>query len=343
MGDKKTIAAIDIGSNAIRMVIAEVVRNGQGTSKIVPIKKYRMPIRLGADVFDSGKISGKNLKASVRAFAKFCQVAKKHKVERTKAVGTSALREAKNQRSYVELIRRKTGVQIEVIDGMLEAQLIYQAVRREVNLEKSRSLLIDIGGGSVELTISDQGKIEASQSFPFGTVRTLGVLKRRRLDEDQLNLVIGDFIRPLSQFILAQKSARRIEFAVGTGGNLETLGRLKPLLLDRNSKSEITDSELEVIIQKLRRLSFKQRIEKLKLRPDRADVIIPAALVVQAALRQASVHRLVIPSVGLKDGLLWQLAENNSAMSTTKAMRIANEFNSTSLQNRARTLKSLRD
>ncbi len=321
MGDKKTIAAIDVGSNAIRMVIAEVIKNGRSVDpangrtddglKIVPVKKYRMPIRLGADVFDSGKISDKNLKEAVRAFGKFSEVSQEYGVAKTRAVGTSALREAKNQQMFVEVIRRKTGVLIEVIDGDVEAQMIYEAVRKQVNLEKSRSLLIDVGGGSVELTFSDQGKIASTKSFPFGTVRTLDVLKKRRLDEEQLTLVIGDFIRPLSQFVHSQKSARKIEFAVGTGGNLEALGKLKPRLLGRNSPSEITDAELEQMIQKLRKMSVKDRISKLEMRPDRADVIVPAALVVQAALRQSSVHRLLIPYVGLKDGILLSLVQTN--------------------------------
>lgn len=324
MGDKKTIAAIDVGSNAIRMVIADVEKNGRPNTaghgrtdgrtddrpKIVLVKKYRVPIRLGADVFESGKISDKNIKEAVEAFAKFSQVSRKHKVGKNRAVGTSALREAKNQQAFVEIIRRKTGIQIEVIDGDLEAKMIYEAVRSQVDLEKSRSLLIDVGGGSVELTYSDHGQIESCKSFPFGTVRTLDHLKKRHLDEEQLNLVIGDFIRPLSQFVHAQKSAHRIEFAVGTGGNLEALGKLKPRLLNKNSPSEITDAELEQMIQKLRKMSLKDRITKLEMRPDRADVIIPAALVVQATLRQASVHRLLIPYVGLKDGILLSLLQN---------------------------------
>lgn len=316
MGDKKTIAAIDIGSNAIRMVIAEASPTAKSLApsspQIIPIKKYRVPIRLGADVFESGKISEKNMKEAVLAFAKFAQVSQKHKVVKIRAVGTSALREAKNQQAFVELIRRKTGIHIEVIGGELEAQMIYEAVHNQVNLEKSRSLLIDVGGGSVELTFCDNGRIEASKSFPFGTVRTLNHLKKRHLDEEQLNLVVGDFIRPLSQFVHSQKSARRIEFAAGTGGNLEALGKLKAKLLGKNSPSEITDAELEQIIQKLRKLSLKDRIAKLGMRPDRADVIIPAALVVQAALRQASVHRLLIPYVGLKDGILLSLVKPSS-------------------------------
>lgn len=310
MSDKKTFAAIDIGSNAIRMVIAEVNETPQGP-ELVLIKKYRVPIRLGADVFDGGLISGKNLKASARAFTEFQEIAKRYKVKSMRSVATSALREAKNQKAYVELMRRAAGIQIEVIDGSLEADLIFSAVRREVRIEHSRVLLIDVGGGSVELTLSDHGKIDASQSFPFGTVRTLKLLSKRRLGEAQLSLIIGDFIRPLSQFI--HKQIQRIDFAVGTGGNLEALGRLKVKLLKRGSRNEMTDAELEKIIQKLWRFSYRERIETLGLKPDRADVILPAAFLVQAILRQASVHRLLVPGVGLKDGLLWDLVKQASA------------------------------
>lgn len=317
MGDKETIAAIDIGSNAIRMVVAEISREGE-QCRLQPMKKFRVPIRLGADVFESGKISGRNLKASTRALSKFCQWAGKHKVDRIRAVGTSALREAGNQRAFLELIRRKTGIAIEVIDGRLEAQMIFRAVRRQVQLENARALLIDVGGGSVELTFCDQGRIQDTQSFPFGTVRTLGLLKKRRMKESQMNLVIGDFIRPLSEFIHQRNGGRKPEFAVGTGGNLEALGRMKSKLLGKNSPTEISDAELEQIIRKLRTLTYKERIQKLGLRPDRADVIIPAAMVVQAVLRQTSIHRLVIPYVGLKDGLLWEMAMEGSASSAEK-------------------------
>lgn len=311
-------AAIDIGSNAIRMMIAEAVVPSQILSspthqqvRFTPIKKYRFPIRLGADVFKSGRISQKNLKQAARTFEKFSAVTRKFGVQYYRAVGTSALREASNGHAFVELIRRKSGIRIEVIDGILEAELIYSAVRNEVNLEQARALLIDVGGGSVEVTFTHQGRIEATQSFPFGTVRTLEMLKKRNLKEAQLNLVIGDFIKPLSQFILAHSPGHKMDFAIGTGGNLESLGKIKPLLLGKSSKTEMNDLELEAIIQQLRKFTNKERIQKLDMRPDRADVIVPAAMVVQAILRQASTHRLVVPAVGLKDGLLlslWQKA-----------------------------------
>jgi exopolyphosphatase/guanosine-5'-triphosphate,3'-diphosphate pyrophosphatase len=300
--EKKRLAAIDIGSNAIRMMISELSPHG-----LTPLRKYRIPIRLGADVFEKGKISGKNLKAAARAFRKFKEVAQKSKVSRIRAVGTSALRESKNGKAFVELIHRKSGIRIEVIDGVEEARLIHMAVAKELHLEGHRSLLIDIGGGSVELTFSDHGLMSATQSFPFGTVRTLEMMKKKNLQESQLNLVIGEFITPLSHFIHSQAPNFQLEFAVGTGGNLEALGKLKAVLLKKSSKGGISYSELSEMIEKLRGMSIKDRIEKLELRPDRADVIIPAAMVVQAVLRQAGLQKILIPYVGLKDGLMWSM------------------------------------
>ena len=312
--DKKRLAAIDIGSNAIRMVIAEFSPRG-----LISLRKYRIPIRLGSDVFEKGKISGKNMKAAARAFEKFREVAQKAGVHRIRAVGTSALRESKNRASFVELARRKSGIKIEVIDGVEEARLIHTAVAKELHLEGHRSLLIDIGGGSVELTFSDNGLMSSTQSFPFGTVRTLDLMKKKNLQESQLNLVIGNFISPLTHFIQSQISEQKIDFAVGTGGNLEALGKLKSSLLKKNSKGVLSFSELSEMIEKLRAMTIRERITKLEMRPDRADVIVPAALVVQTVMRQAGIEKILIPYVGVKDGLLWSLVKNAPAPKSTSS------------------------
>ncbi|MEZ0391416.1 MAG: hypothetical protein ACAH59_04325 [Pseudobdellovibrionaceae bacterium] len=308
MGKKKSppahcFAAIDIGSNAIRMVLASHSHQG-----LQVLKKYRFPIRLGADVFDNGQISEKNCKLSARTFKKFKELTVKYKVTKIRAVGTSALREAKNSKAFIEAIRRKSSIKIEIIDGVEEARIIHQAVRREVHLDQHQALLIDIGGGSVELTFSDHGMMTATHSFPFGTVRTLEMMKKKKLAETQLPLVMGQFLEPLTHFIQSQSPSQTVEFAVGTGGNLETLGKLKPLLLKSSSRTFLSFQELSEIIEKLQKLTIKERIEKLKMRPDRADVILPAAFVVQTVMRQAGLEKLLIPHVGLKDGLVWSLA-----------------------------------
>lgn len=300
---KHKVAAIDIGSNAIRMVTAIVSEAG-----IKLDHKFRFPIRLGADVFDKGQISGKNLKISARTFKKFAEYCRKNQVQKLRAVGTSALRESKNGAAYVEFIFRKSGIKIEIIDGVQEAQLLHLAVRKEVDLALYKALLIDIGGGSVELTFSDKAQLTATQSFPFGTVRTLELLKQKKLTESSLPLLIADYLKPLSLFLnSADSSPGTIDFAVGTGGNIEALGKLKPFFTASSSKGWLLLDELELIIKELSRRTVLQRVSQLGLRPDRADVILPAALTVQTIMQQANIRKLIIPHVGLKEGLVWSL------------------------------------
>jgi exopolyphosphatase/guanosine-5'-triphosphate,3'-diphosphate pyrophosphatase len=298
------LASIDIGSNAIRLMLAEYTPLG-----LSPIRKFRVPIRLGGDVFTKGKISAKNLKASARAFRRFAQILKAHKIQpqMVKAVGTSALREAANGEAFIELVRRKSGIAVEVIDGVEEAKLIHLGVKREVHLENHSCLLIDVGGGSVELTFSDRGLLSATHSFPFGTVRTLEKMRKRKLTEKHIQVLVGEYSQPMNAFLDSHKISGSIDFMVGTGGNIEALGRLKPLLLGKNSRSFLTLQEMEILLAKLVKIPFEERVGRLKLKPDRADVIIPAGSVVLNAMKLARVSRILIPYVGLKDGILWSI------------------------------------
>lgn len=300
---KENIAAIDIGSNAIRMIVAS--RDG---NQLKVIKKFRFPIRLGADVFENGMISEKLLKEAAKTFESFKELSDEYRVHKIKAVGTSALREAKNQQQFLDLVKKRSDILVEVIDGVEEARLIHLAVRNEIELNHHRALLIDIGGGSVELTFSENALMTSTQSFPFGTVRTLDLMKKKKLGEAQLDLVIGDFVKPLGHFLSSQTAIQKLDFAIGTGGNLESLGKLKPFLLHKPTRSFLSLDELSQIIEILKKMSVKDRIERLKLRSDRADVIVPAALIVQTIMRQARLEKILIPYVGLKDGLLWALA-----------------------------------
>lgn len=302
-------AAIDIGSNAIRMVISEFRDN-----KFHMIKKFRVPIRLGADVFDKGLIGAKHLKDATMVFAKFKTYCDHYKVKEARALGTSALRESQNTAQFIDAIQKKSGFHIQVIDGVEEARLIHLAIRKDIHIEDSQALLIDIGGGSVELTFSDRGRMTSTQSFPYGTVRTLEKMKQRKISEDRINLIIAEYIESLSHFLHSRSNPNKIDFMVGTGGNIEAIGKLKPILLNKASKNLVSTKELEEILQKLRTMSHKERIEKLHMRPDRADVIVPAGTLVQAVMRQAQVEKLVIPGVGMKDGILWSILEKHEDM-----------------------------
>lgn len=300
----QVISAIDIGSNAIRLIVAEV-GSSPGSARIKVLKKFRAPVRLGKDAFMNGEISSQSFEAALEAFEKFAQINKKYKVGHCRAVATSAVRESKNKDQFIKTIYDHSKIKIEIIDGLEEARLIHTAVRKEIDLDKKRTMLIDVGGGSVEVSFSENSKMLATQSFPMGTVRILDILNKRKLNESQLNVVMGEFLEPLSKHIHKQTDLNGIDFAVGTGGNLECMGRLKVQLLKRTPNTFLTLKELGEIIQKLKNFSFKERVEKLELRPDRADVILPACLLIQTIMRQAEVEKIMIPCVGLRDGLLW--------------------------------------
>lgn len=307
------LSAIDIGSNAIRLIVGEI-----RDQRLHTVKKFRAPVRLGRDVFRTGKISDQTIHEALEAFSEFASINRRHGVTATRAVATSAVREATNGAEFVALVRKKTGIIIEIIDGIEEARLIHLAVQREVDLSKKRIMLIDIGGGSVEVTFSENGLMSATQSFPMGTVRILQKLSERKLNERDLKIIMGEFLQPLGHYIESHATSQPVEWAVGTGGNLECMGRLKVQLLKRSPPTLVSLAELVDITARLEKLSVKDRIEKLELRPDRADVIVPALVLVKTILRQSGIKKILIPGVGLRDGILWSLAETRPDLAAQK-------------------------
>jgi exopolyphosphatase / guanosine-5'-triphosphate,3'-diphosphate pyrophosphatase len=302
------ISAIDIGSNGIRMIISEVSYDASTKSHVIrEIKKIRSPIRLGKEVFLDKPISQQTINDSVETFEHFRNINQKYRVQNCRAVATSALREASNKNEFIEKIQKKSGFKIEVIDGTEEARLIYLAVSREVELKNRRCVLIDVGGGSVEITLSENAKMKQTESFPMGTVRVLDQLIKRKLDENNLKIVVGDYIRPVFEFIDKNDFHHHVDFAIGTGGNLECMARLKWDLLKKSSNTFVTLTELVEIYEKLSKMSIKERIDKLNLRPDRADVILPAIFTVKMILRQCDAHRIFVPRVGLRNGIIWSM------------------------------------
>lgn len=303
------LAAIDIGSNAIRLIIARNIEN----QHYEVVHKYRAAVRLGADVFDTGKISKKSLTRAIQTFKAFKQILAQHKITVYRAVATSALREASNRDQVIEQISKKSGLRIDVIDGLQEAQFIFSAVQNQINLVPYHVLLLDIGGGSVELTFALNGRPVATKSFPLGTVRLLQKLKKRKMKETDIPFLLIDSIPEIQNFIAANRSSDTpLLYAIGTGGNLEAMGKLKMELLRKHPSSYLTLEELDRLIERVRKVPTKQRPSKLKLRPDRADVIMPAMLLTKLLMLQSGVQKLVIPYVGLKDGLLSSLISEQS-------------------------------
>lgn len=294
------LAAIDVGSNAIRLVIGEVGKNGE----IKVLKKFREGVRLGKDTFSDGTISKKSIERTVETFIKFRRFIKEHDARQVRAVGTSALREARNRDTLISEVLKISGLQLQVIDGFEEGQLIFSAVVRRLDLVGAKSVLIDIGGGSVEVSIADGKKVSATRSFPLGTVRLLELLGTKNLREKHLPNLIESAMKPVRSYLRENLRNQSVDFAIGTGGNFECLGKLRVALLSKTSIYSMSFDDLHELTDHLASMSVKERIHYLRLRNDRADVIVPAALVTLAIMESIPTDTLNVPFVGLRDGLL---------------------------------------
>ncbi len=302
------IAAIDVGSNAMRMVVGEV----DEAWRVNTLENIRLPVRLGRDVFSKGYLEQETIQQTEEAFLRFKHVADNYGIQRLRAVATSAAREASNGGLLIERVLSASGIEIEVISGEEEARLIHLAVVHALNLKNKRTLLIDIGGGSVEVTISNGQNIISTESYNMGTVRLLEKLDTKDNSKHPFGKLVRDYAEAARYRIERDIGAEKIQVCAATGGNVEEIGRLRQKLLKGDSDRFVTLDELEELIARLNRLSYDERISKLKLRPDRADVILPAAIVLHMIASEAHVKQIAIPNVGLKDGILLDIAEDLS-------------------------------
>jgi exopolyphosphatase/guanosine-5'-triphosphate,3'-diphosphate pyrophosphatase len=283
--------AIDIGTNAARLLIGEVVKNDDNKSFIKKVSYTRVPLRLGLEVFKDGEISPKKIKEFTKTIEAFKLIAEVFDVKDLRACATSAMREADNGLKIKELILAETGVNIEVIDGAEEAKLIFSTFAL-LDLEKDKPLVvIDVGGGSTEINIFKNGKIVSAKSFKIGTIRLIqGKVKENVWDK------INEW--------LDENIEQEVGYQVfGTGGNINKIHKLfgkkhmKPLYLD----------ELNEMLSDLEPLSLKQRIKQYNLKQDRADVIVPALKIYTTVLKRLKAYKIYAPKIGLSDGIIYDL------------------------------------
>ena len=300
----QTIAAIDVGSNAMRIVVGRVVYNG----KVEVVENLRLPVRLGQDAFTTGFVSEETAQQTVDAFHRFRKIMDDHKVEEIRAIATSAMREMTNSALLIDRIARTSGINIEIISGEEEARLIHLAVAQSVNLKNKHALLIDIGGGSVEVTLSVDGNIISTESYNMGTVRLLKKLSGEKNSAMPFHKLVREYAEAARHRIDREIGSKKIDICAGTGGNIEEMGKLREKLFKRDNDRAITLEELDKLVETLSRMKVEERMRKLKLKPDRADVILPASIVLQMIAHEAKVREVVIPNVGLKDGVLWDMA-----------------------------------
>src|SRR5215208_3836843 len=302
------ISAIDVGSNAMRMVVGEVDESW----RVSVVENIRLPVRLGQDVFSKGYLEEKTLQQTEEAFLHFRHVADGFNVQRLRAVATSAAREAANRDLLVDRIFRASGIEIEIISGEDEARLIHAGVAHVLDLKNKRTLLIDIGGGSVEVTLSSGRNIISTDSYNLGTVRLLETLNTQDKPKQMFGKLARELVEASRHRIERDIGEEKIQICVGTGGNVEEIGRLRQKLFKAESDRFVTLDELARLIERLNDMNVEERINKLKLRPDRADVILPASNVLHLIANEAGVKEIMIPNVGLKDGILHEIAEELS-------------------------------
>lgn len=287
-------AAIDIGSNAVRLLIADITRHSS-TASFKKNTLIRVPLRLGDDAFLNQQISPKKADELVKTMSAFRNLIDVYKVDDYMACATSAMREANNGQDIVKRIKDEAGIDLEIVRGEREANIIY-ASHIEQNIDNTKNYLyIDVGGGSTELSLFTSGRFVASQSFNIGTIRMLD-----NQDKDET-------WNEMKAFILEHTRKLKGVSGIGTGGNINKLYKLS----DEKDGSPLSINKLKTLYNHLNSYSLKDRINILGLNPDRADVIIPASEIYLTVMKWADIKNIYVPSVGMVDGIIQTLIEKN--------------------------------
>jgi exopolyphosphatase/guanosine-5'-triphosphate,3'-diphosphate pyrophosphatase len=316
-------AALDLGSNALRLRIVEA-HAGSGTREqlsLLPeaspafqeIVSIRAPVRLGSEVFVTGKLATTSIGQACAALREFREAMDAAKVDAYRATATSAVREASNGTTLVERARREAGIELEVIEGVEEARLIQLAVVRRLALSERRALLVDVGGGSTELTYLDKGRSVWATSLPIGTVRLLETYLRgaKTVERARQKLLFEGVDRALAEAVPTLKKLP-FELVVGTGGSVDTLVELCPLKGGFAGYPRAVDAGLmKTLLGKLFGMTPDQRRETFGLRPDRADTIVTAATIFVRVVDAFKATAIVAPGVGLKEGILEELVDKH--------------------------------
>ena len=293
----KKLAAIDIGSNAIRILISNVVQVEGGHPVFMKSEMIRVPIRLGEDSFTVGEISPKNIKRVVKAMKAFKLIMKINGVKNYMACATSALRESNNADELIAKVKKKVGIKIELIDGKKEAEIISYTTILADQGHNSNYLYVDVGGGSTEFSVLKNGKRIVSKSFKAGTVRMINYMVN-----DKVWLEIEKWIK------MNTKGIEKIQL-LGSGGNINKVFKLSNI----KDGNPLTYFNLKSFYQDLKKLSYEERILRYNLNLDRADVILPALEIYLKALKWSGATKVFVPKIGLSDGMIKMMYKKHNA------------------------------
>ena len=284
-------AAIDIGSNAIRLLFARIIENGNDKPFLIKESLIRMPLRLGQDVFIDGEISAINSEKFLKTLNGFKDLINAYEPISYRACATAAMRNAKNGQDLVASVKLKTNIKIEIIDGSEEAALILSKNINQYLKASTNYIHIDVGGGSTELSIINKNKAKISRSFPIGSVRLLQG-KVNDASWQQMRSWIKDNTKNIN-----------VNKAIGSGGNINKIASM----LGKKKGKHVELNQIKKIIKKIKIKNYDQRIIQLGLRPDRADVIDYASKIYLRCMKWAGVKKILVPQSGLADGIIEEL------------------------------------
>jgi exopolyphosphatase/guanosine-5'-triphosphate,3'-diphosphate pyrophosphatase len=284
----KKYAAIDIGSNAMRLLITNIVEQNGKETQFNKSALIRVPIRLGQDAFTVGEITEENIDRMVDAMKAFKLLMKVYKVEKYMACATSAMREAYNGKEVAEIIKKKADIKIEIIDGKKEAAIIASSDLHQFIKTEQTYLYVDVGGGSTEFSLFSDGKMIVSKSFKNGTVRLL-------------NNMVSDIVwEEIEKWIKTNTEPYDSITLIGSGGNINKIFKLSEKSFDKPLSYMYLNNQY----QYLNSLTYEQRIAELALNTDRADVIIPALSIYLKAMKWSGATKIYVPKIGLSDGIV---------------------------------------
>ncbi len=296
-------AAVDVGSNAIRFLAAEFA----APPRFTVLRADRNPVRLGHGVFINGRLSPGQLEEAVQVLRGYALLMRELGITAYRAVATSAVRESGNGEEFLGRVLDEAGLELEVINGSEEARLVHRAVKSRVDMSGGTWMMADLGGGSVEVSLADGGSVLWSESHTMGAVRLLEELAGG-------GQAPGSFLRLLEEYTQTLRITMALEGAdpkgfIATGGNSETLAQMAMAAVDSEGVARFPVSTLSSLIQKLARLSYRERMEQLGLRGDRADVILPAAIVYERLAGLSGAGEITVPFVGVREGIVLDLAD----------------------------------
>ena len=300
---KVNYAAIDIGSNAVRLLIKSIDREAVQEKKIKKVMMLRVPLRLGFDVFSIGELSEKKADKLRRLMKAFRQLMKIYDVDDYRACATSAMRDARNGRTIIKNIEKDTGIRFEIIDGQEEARMIYNNHIECMEDRLGNYMYVDVGGGSTEINLLTNGELVWSVSYNIGTVRMLSNAVKE-----------GTWQQMEEELMKVTEGVAAINI-IGSGGNINKLFRLA----DKKDKKlqRLPVSSLQTVYDVLKPLTPEERVEAFSLKQDRADVIVPAAEIFLKIAEVVHAEYIYVPVIGLSDGII----DNLYAKSLEKEMK----------------------